>query len=120
MGDAAETITHVPLLLATPEDTNQYEGHPPTSKSLKRPLQVHQLTHEVVVPGTLSRDHEEPEEAIRQEHLHLLVVGGQVAGRVVTSVLVAPPPFVPRQGQLVGSQGAGARGETERGGREFC
>ena len=32
------------------------------------------LTHKVVVPGTLARCHEEPKEAIRQQHLYFLVV----------------------------------------------
>ena len=76
------------------------------------------LTHEVVVPGALCWDHEEPEEAIREQHLHLLVVGGQVAVRVVARVLVVAAPLKAERSQLVGRQRAGARGEAEAPGRE--
>lgn len=71
-----------------------------------------QLTHEVVVPGALCWDHEEAEEAVGQEHLHPLVVGGEVTLGVVALVRVLPAPLVPTGGQFVGCQRAGARGET--------
>lgn len=72
------------------------------------------LTHEVVVPGSLRWNHEEAEEAIREQHLHPLVVGWQVALGVVPFVRVLPAPLVAARGQFVGCQGAGARGKTER------
>ena len=70
------------------------------------------LTHEVVVPGALGRHHEEAEEAIGQQHLHLLVVGRQVAARVVARVLVVAAPVVTGRRQFVGGQRARARRET--------
>ena len=69
-------------------------------------------THEVVVPRTLSRHHEKRQESIREEHLHLLVVGGEVAVGVVPRVFVAAAPVIARGRELVGSQGAGPRSET--------
>ena len=73
-----------------------------------------QLTHEVVVPGPLRWDHEEAEEAIREQHLHALVMGWQVALGVVPLVRVLPAPLVAARGQLVGRQRAGARCKTGR------
>ena len=61
-------------------------------------------THEVVVPGPLGRNHEEPEEAVREKHLDLLVVGREVAVWVVASVPVVASPLVAGWGQFVGSQ----------------
>ena len=52
------------------------------------------LTHEIVIPGSLGWDHEEAQEPIRKKHLHLLIVGGQVAMGIVASVLVATPPLI--------------------------
>jgi len=46
--------------------------------------------HEVVVPDVVVGHHEEAEEVVREEHLHLLVVGGQVAVRVGAHVAVLP------------------------------
>lgn len=43
-------------------------------------------------------------------------MGGQVALGVVSFVCVLPAPLVATGGQLVGGQGAGARGETAKGG----
>ena len=57
-------------------------------------------------------DHEEPEESVREEHLDLLVVAGQVALGVVALVRVGAAPLKPAWGQLVGGQGARAGGET--------
>ena len=62
------------------------------------------LTHEIVIPGTLGRDHEESQETVRQEHLHLLVVGGQVPVGIVARVLVVPSPLVARGCQFVRRQ----------------
>ena len=73
------------------------------------------LTHKVVVPGALCWDHEEAEETVREQHLHLLIVGGKVAVRVVASVLVVPSPLKAQRSQLVGSEGAGAGGEAGPG-----
>lgn len=70
------------------------------------------LTHEVVVPGNLSRHHEEAQEAVRQKHLNPLIVGGQVALGVVALVCVLSAPLVPTGSQLVGRQSAGAGSET--------
>lgn len=64
------------------------------------------LTHEVVVPGALSWNHEETKETIREQHLHLLVVGGQVAMGIIASVLVIATPLKTKRSQLVGCQGA--------------
>ena len=71
------------------------------------------LTHEVEVPGPLGGDHEEAQEAVRQEHLYFLVVRGEVTPGVVSGVLVVPAPFVARRRQFVGSEGTGSRSETE-------
>lgn len=70
------------------------------------------LTHEVVVPGALRWHHEEAKEAVRQQHLHPLVVGRQVALGVVALVRVLPAPLVAAGSQLVGRQRAGAGGEA--------
>ena len=70
------------------------------------------LTHEVVVPRPLSRDHEEAEESVRQQHLHLLVEAGQVALGVVTLVCVLSSPLEPARRQFVGGQRARTRSET--------
>lgn len=72
-----------------------------------------QLTHEVVIPGPLRWDHEEAEEAIRQQHLHPLVMGWQVALGVVPFVRVLPAPLVAAWGQFVGCQRARAWCKTE-------
>ena len=58
--------------------------------------------HEVVVPGALSRNHEEAEEAIGEEHLDLLVVGGQISFGVITLVSVLLAPFEATRSDLVG------------------
>jgi len=42
-------------------------------------LVVKAHAHEVVVPGALGGHHEEAEKAVAEQHLHPLVVGGQVA-----------------------------------------
>ena len=52
------------------------------------------LTHEVVVPGALCWHHEKAKEAVRQQHLHFLVVRGQVAVRVITGIFVLSSPVV--------------------------
>lgn len=62
------------------------------------------LTHEIVVPGPLTRNHEEAKEAIRQQHLHPFIVRGQVTLGVVALICVLPAPFVSTRRQLVGSQ----------------
>ena len=71
------------------------------------------LTHEVIVPGALSGNHEESQESVRKKHLNLLIVRGQVTVRVVTSVFVLTTPVITRGGELVRCQGAGTRRETE-------
>ena len=73
---------------------------------------LYALTHEVVVPGSLGRRHEETEEAVGQQHLHALVVGRQVALGVVTRVRVLTSPLPACWGQLVGRQRAGTGCET--------
>ena len=70
------------------------------------------LTHEVVIPGSLSRDHEEAEEPVGQQHLHLLVEAGQVALGVVTLVCVLSAPLEPAGSQLVGAERARSGRET--------
>jgi len=70
------------------------------------------LTHEVVVPRALRRRHEEAKEAVRQQHLDLLVVRRQVALGIVAGVLVLTTPFIAAWSQLVRSQRARARSET--------
>jgi len=69
-------------------------------------------THKVVVPARLCRNHEESQEAITEQHLHTLIVGGEVTLRVVACVLVLSPPLIARGSQLVGCEGAGAWGEA--------
>ena len=73
------------------------------------------LTHKVVVPGALGGDHEEPKEPVRQKHLDLLIVRGQVAVGVVPRVLIISAPLKPQWGQFVGRQGAGPRSKTSEG-----
>lgn len=72
------------------------------------------LTHKVVVPGHLTRNHEEAQEAVREQHLHPLVVGRQVAFGVVALVCVLPAPLIAAGGELVRGERAGARGEAGR------
>lgn len=64
----------------------------------------HLLTHEVVVPGHLARNHEEAQEAIREQHLHSLIMRWQVAFRVVPFVCVLSTPLIPTGCQLVGCE----------------
>lgn len=71
------------------------------------------LTHEVIVPGTLARHHEEAQEPIRQQHLHSLVMGWQVAFRVVALVCVLPPPLVAAGRQFVSGERAGSWREAD-------
>lgn len=71
------------------------------------------LTHEVIVPGTLPRHHKETQEAIRQQHLHSLIVGGQVAFRVVALVRVLPTPLVATGRQFVRGECAGSWREAD-------
>ena len=71
------------------------------------------LTHEVVIPGSLRGNHEESEEAIRQQHLNLLVVRWQVTFRVIAFVCVLSTPVVPTRRQLIRRQGAWTWRETE-------
>eukprot|EP00958_Prasinococcus_capsulatus_P015981 scaffold1754_cov355-Prasinococcus_capsulatus_cf.AAC.3 len=52
------------------------------------------------------------EEAVGEEHLHLLVVGGKVAVWVVAIVLVGAAPLVARGRELVGRERARARREA--------
>lgn len=72
------------------------------------------LTHEVIVPRTLSRHHEEAQEPIRQKHLHSLIVGGQVAFGVVSLVCILPTPLVATGCKFVGCQCAGSWREAEK------
>lgn len=62
------------------------------------------LTHKVEVPRALGWDHEETKETVREQHLHLLIVGGEVAMGIVASVLVIAAPLKPERSQLVGCQ----------------
>mmetsp|Transcript_51851 Transcript_51851/g.121766 ORF Transcript_51851/g.121766 Transcript_51851/m.121766 type:complete len:1251 (+) Transcript_51851:175-3927(+) len=70
--------------------------------------------HEVVVPRPLVRNHVEPEEAVREQHLHLLVVRRRVPLRVGALVLVLAAPLVAGGGELVGGQRARTRRERAR------
>lgn len=70
--------------------------------------------HEVVVPRSLRRHHEEAQELVRQEHLDTLVVRREITLGVVASVRVLLAPLETAWRQLVGHQGAGARRETAR------
>ena len=49
----------------------------------------------------LGGDHEEAKEAIGEEHLNLLIVGGKVALGVVALVRVGPAPLESRRCQLI-------------------
>lgn len=71
------------------------------------------LTHEVVVPGDLTGNHEEAQEAVREQHLHSLIVGWQVTFRVVALVCVLSTPLVAAGCQLVGCERARAWCEAE-------
>lgn len=48
---------------------------------------------------------------VAEEHLDLLIVGGEVTLGVGAGILVLSAPLVPRRRQLVGRQRAGARSE---------
>lgn len=74
------------------------------------------LTHKVVVPGDLAGHHEEAQEAVREQHLDSFIVGWQVTFRVVALVCVLTTPLVSAGCQLVGCEGARARGKAERWG----
>ena len=73
-----------------------------------------QLTHEVVVPWPLVWHHEEAKKPVWQQHLHTLVVRGEVTLGVVACVLVLASPLITTRGQLVRCQGAWSWGETEK------
>ena len=68
-------------------------------------------THEVVVPRTLSGNHEKSEESVWKEHLDFFVVAGQVTLGVVSLVGVVLAPLEAAGGQLVGGQRARAGSE---------
>lgn len=70
------------------------------------------LTHEVVVPWTLGRCHEESQEPVREQHLDTFVVRGEVTLGVVACVSVLASPLTARGGQFVSGQGTWSRGET--------
>eukprot|EP00964_Phaeocystis_antarctica_P078146 scaffold48598_cov65-Phaeocystis_antarctica.AAC.1 len=70
--------------------------------------------HEVVVPHVVLGHHEEAEELVGEQHLHALVVRGQVAVRVGARVAVLPPPLVAGGRELVGGEGDGAGREGAR------
>mmetsp|Transcript_39072 Transcript_39072/g.85881 ORF Transcript_39072/g.85881 Transcript_39072/m.85881 type:complete len:419 (+) Transcript_39072:398-1654(+) len=70
--------------------------------------------HEVVVPHVIVGHHEEAEEVVGEQHLHLLVVGGQVAVRVGADVAVLAAPLVARGRELVRAQRHRARREGAR------
>lgn len=72
---------------------------------------IRTLTHEVIVPAALRGHHEVAQEPVGQQHLHLLVVAGQVALGIVALVGVARAPLEARGRQLVRRQGARARRE---------
>lgn len=72
------------------------------------------LTHKVIIPRALSWDHKETQKSIREQHLDLLIVRWQVTMWVVASVFVVATPLIAKRSQLVGSKGAGARGEAGR------
>ena len=74
-------------------------------------LGVEAHAHEVVVPRALGGHHEEAEEAVGEQHLHLLVVRGHVALGVVALVGVLLAPLEAARRELVG-------GERHRAGRE--
>lgn len=63
-------------------------------------------THKVVVPGDLTRNHEESEETIREQHLHSLIVGRQITFRIVALVCVLSTPLVATWRQFVGCERA--------------
>ena len=68
-------------------------------------------SHEVVVPRAVVGHHVEAHEAVRQQHLHLLVVSREVPVRVGAVVLVLAAPLIALRGELVGCEGARARRE---------
>lgn len=68
--------------------------------------------HEVVVPGAHVRNHVEAHEAVAEQHLHLLVVSGQVAGRVARGITGSAPPLVAARGELVCCQATRAGREA--------
>mmetsp|Transcript_62206 Transcript_62206/g.196851 ORF Transcript_62206/g.196851 Transcript_62206/m.196851 type:complete len:1067 (-) Transcript_62206:4174-7374(-) len=70
--------------------------------------------HEVVVPAARLGNHVEAHEAVREEHLHLLVVRWEVAVRVGARVPVGPPPLVPARRELVRREATAPRGEARR------
>mmetsp|Transcript_8139 Transcript_8139/g.19407 ORF Transcript_8139/g.19407 Transcript_8139/m.19407 type:complete len:378 (-) Transcript_8139:6017-7150(-) len=66
------------------------------------------LAHEVVVPEGVVWHHEEAQEDITQQHLHLLRVGGQETRRVGACVLVRLTPLEALGRNAVGCQRAAA------------
>ena len=58
--------------------------------------------------------HVEAKEAVAEEHLDLVIVGGEITVGVAASVLVYPAPLVARRSQLVCSQRARSRREAAR------
>mmetsp|Transcript_63136 Transcript_63136/g.136700 ORF Transcript_63136/g.136700 Transcript_63136/m.136700 type:complete len:725 (-) Transcript_63136:4486-6660(-) len=72
------------------------------------------LPHEVVVPDAVVRHHEEAQEDVTEQHLHLLGVRGQEAGRIGAGVLVRLAPLEALRRDPVGGQRAAARREAAR------
>jgi len=51
------------------------------------------LTHKVVVPRALNRDHEVAKKSVRQKHLHSLIVRWQITFRIVSAIGILSSPF---------------------------
>ena len=90
------------------------DAHLYTEQQSGTHTQHYTLTHEVIVPGALGRDHEEPQEPVGEQHLDLFIVRGEVAVRVVPRVLIVATPFIAQRSQLVGRERAGTWGEAKR------
>jgi len=75
----------------------------PTGYEFGQFLTNFRLTHEIEVPRPLSRHHEEAKESIRQQHLHFLVMRGEVATWVVPCIFIVASPFEARWCQFVSS-----------------
>ena len=57
----------------------------------------------------LSGNHKESQEPVGEQHLHHLIIAGQVPLEVIALVRVGPDPLTSTECQHVGGEGAGAR-----------
>lgn len=68
---------------------------------LRRKVQIWKLTHEIVIPRALARNHVEAEETIGKQHLDFFIVRWKVALRIVATICILAAPLKATGSQFV-------------------